>query len=92
MSERVVAVAGDLIKDKLGMSAADRAMVVAETNIVINCAASTSFDDPLIDAININYFGCMRMLELASECHNLLHFCQVSTAYTNSNFTGKNFI
>ena len=40
-------------------------MVTAETDIIINCAASVSFDDPLLDAIQINYFGCQRMLELA---------------------------
>ena len=84
--------AGDLIIDKLGLSAADRAMVVAETDLVINCAASTNFDDPLLDALEINYFGCLRMVELATECKNLLCYTHVSTAYTNSNCTGHNFI
>ena len=51
VNERIVPVAGDLIVDKLGMSASDRAMVVAETQIVINCAASVNFDDPLLDAL-----------------------------------------
>ena len=32
---------------------------------MINCAASVNFDDPLHDALNINYFGCLRMLEIA---------------------------
>ena len=85
-------VAGDLIIDKLGLSEADRAMVVAETDIVINCAASVNFDDPLLDALEINYFGCLRMVELASECKNILCFTHVSTAYTNSNCKGYNFI
>ena len=40
-------------------------MVTSETNLVINCAASVNFDDPLLDALQINYFGCLRMLELA---------------------------
>ena len=65
LREKIVPVEGDLIIDKLGMSAADRAMVTAETNIVINVAASINFDDPLMDALQINYFGCLRMLELA---------------------------
>ena len=56
---------GDLIIDKLGMSAADRAMVTQECQVVINCAASVNFDDPLLDALQINYFGCLRMMELA---------------------------
>ena len=67
-------------------------MVCSETNIVINCAASVNFDDPLLDALQINYFGCLRMLELAKECQNILGFTHVSTAYTNSNKTGHVFI
>ncbi len=65
---KIVPIAGDLIVDKLGLSQADRAMVTAETNIIINCAASVSFTDPLLDAIEINYKGCGRMLALAKEC------------------------
>lgn len=49
--------AGDLIIDQLGLSDADRAMVTAETELVINVAASVNFDDPLLDALQINYFG-----------------------------------
>ena len=78
-------IAGDLIIDKLGISAADRAMVTAETEIIINCAASVSFDDPLLDALQINYFGCMRMLELAHECQRIQVLTHVSTAYVNCN-------
>jgi fatty acyl-CoA reductase len=40
-------------------------MIVEEVNVIINSAASVNFDDPLLDAIQINYFGCMRILELA---------------------------
>ena len=40
-------------------------MVVAETQLIINCAASVNFDDPLLEAFDINYFGCLKMLELA---------------------------
>ena len=85
LREKVIPIAGDLIIDKLGLSQADRAMLTAECEIVINCAASVNFDDPLLDALEINYFGCLRMLELAKECRNILAFTHVSTAYVNSN-------
>ena len=65
LREKIVPVAGDLIVNKLGLSDEDRAMVTAETEVVINCAASVNFDDPLLDALEINYFGCLRMLTLA---------------------------
>ena len=48
---KVVPVGGDLIIDKLGLSLEDRAMVTEETNVIINCAASVSFNDPLLDAL-----------------------------------------
>ena len=62
LRRKVVPIAGDLIVDKLGLSAEDRAMVCEEANIIITSAASVSFDEPLLDAIQINYFGCQRML------------------------------
>lgn len=68
-------------------------MVTAETQIIVNCAASINFDDPLIDALEINYFGCKRMLELAQECRNIQVFTHVSTAYVNCNImTGENIL
>ena len=51
LRSRVVPVEGDLIINQLGLSPADRAMVTAETDLVINVAASVNFDDPLLDAL-----------------------------------------
>lgn len=85
-------IAGDLIIDKLGLSPQDRAMVTAECDIVINVAASVNFDDPLLDALEINYFGCLRMLELAKECRNILAYTHVSTAYVNSNLPDNSIV
>lgn len=92
MRQKIVPIAGDLIVDKLGLSHADRAMLTAETNVIINCAASVSFTDPLLDAIEINYNGCKRMLALAKECQNIECFTHVSTAYVNCNQPHKSVI
>jgi alcohol-forming fatty acyl-CoA reductase len=86
--DRVQPIAGDLVMQGLGISKEDRLIIVNEVDLIINCAASVNFDDPLLDAIQINYFGCYRMLELAKECKSLLSFTHVSTAYVNSNRTG----
>ena len=64
-------------------------MVTAECEIVINVAASVNFDDPLLDALQINYFGAQRMMNLAKECQNIQAFTHVSTAYVNSNMPDK---
>jgi thioester reductase-like protein len=90
--DRVVPIAGDLIIDKLGLSPQDRALVTSECDIVINCAASVNFDDPLLDALEINYFGCLRMMQLAKECKNIIGWCHVSTAYVNCNMDGNSLI
>lgn len=51
LPERVVPIAGDLVMEGLGISTTDRNRIVNEVNIIINCAASVNFDDPLLDAI-----------------------------------------
>jgi fatty acyl-CoA reductase len=56
---------------------------------MINCAASVNFDDPLLEALNINYFGTLRMLDLAQNAKNIEVFTHVSTAYVNSNRVGS---
>ena len=89
MRTKVFAVAGDLVMNGLGISAEARTTLVQELDIIINVAASVNFDDPLLDAIQINYMGCMRMLELAKECKKLEIFTHVSTAYANCNLFGN---
>ena len=51
MLEKLKPVAGDLVVDKLGLSLEDRAELISELDVIINCAASVNFDDPLLDAI-----------------------------------------
>ena len=51
-------------------------------------AASVDFNERLCDAIQINYFGCLRMLELAVECKNIKVFNHMSTCYVNSDKQG----
>ena len=53
--------------------------------MIINCAASVSFNEPLHDALKINYFGAVRMMNLGKECQNIKAYCHVSTCYVNAN-------
>ena len=89
MRTKLIAVSGDLVMEGLGISKEVRATLVHELDVIINVAASVNFDDPLLDAIQINYMGCMRMLELAKECQKLLVLTHVSTAYSNCNNFGR---
>lgn len=58
-------------------------MLINELDVIINIAASVDFNEQLTDALQINYFGCMRMLELATQCKKLQIYTHVSTCYVN---------
>jgi fatty acyl-CoA reductase len=83
--KKVIPITGDLTLSGLGISEEEKFLLVNEVDIVINCAASVNFDDPLLEALNINYFGCLRILDLALSCKNIVCMAHVSTAYVNSN-------
>ena len=82
---KVVAVAGDINKDLMGLSAEDLSKVCATLHIVIHCAANVDFNERLDGAITTNCRGPLRMLRLAERCAQLLAYVHVSTAYVNSN-------
>ena len=48
--------------------------------------------EPLHDALQSNYFGALRMQELAKECRNLICMVHVSSALVNSNQPHRSFI
>lgn len=74
--------------DSLGLSPQDYELIVNEIDVIINSAASVNFDDPLKEALNINYHGTARVLSLARDCKKIIVFTQVSTAYVNCNQKG----
>ena len=81
--DKITFISGDLTRENLGISEKDRTFLTENCDVIINSAASVNFDDPLQDALKINFFGCMRMLQLAKECKHLLTFTHVSTCYVN---------
>jgi len=82
---KIVPITGDLIQENLGMPQDQRKLITENVDVIINSAASVNFDDPIQEALNINYFGAVRMLQLASECQRLQVFTHISTAYVNCN-------
>lgn len=73
----------------LGVSPEHHEILMTEVDIIINCAASINFDDPLLEALNINYFGSLRILDIANNSKSVKSFTHVSTAYTNTNRAGR---
>lgn len=49
----------------LGLTAEGLHILQNEIDIIINCAASVNFDDPLQEALTINYFGALQLMEIA---------------------------
>lgn len=73
----------DLQKERLGLSLEDEAELAANLEVILNVAASVDFNLRLDQALQINTFGAMRMLELAQKCPKICIMVHTSTAYVN---------
>ncbi|KAF9579063.1 cyclin-dependent kinase inhibitor far1 [Lunasporangiospora selenospora] len=82
--KKIVPVRGDITIDRLGLSDADLHMIQEDARIVINSAASVSFDDPLNNALEMNTKGPFRTFEVARGIKHLAAFVHISTCYVNS--------
>jgi fatty acyl-CoA reductase len=47
---KIFAIEGDITKDQLALKPSDRAMLINELDVIINCAASVDFNERLCDA------------------------------------------
>lgn len=81
--ERLIPVAGDLGVENLGLSPEDEALIVAEAEVVVNSAATTTFNERFDVAVNVNTLGPRRLLRLVRKCPNIMLMCHVSTAFVN---------
>ncbi len=91
-ARRVRAVRGDLLEPGLGLSAEDRRWLVDAVERVVHCAASISFELPLVQAREINVRGVERVLELAraiADGGELRRIVHVSTAYVSGRHAGE---
>ncbi len=79
-SEHVIAVAGDVTKEGLGLDKAGRDLL-ASADVVIHSAATVSFDAPLDQAVEINLLGPANVFTAYTASGGNGHFISVSTAY-----------
>jgi thioester reductase-like protein len=90
---RVVPLAGDLMRDGLGLEPRRRDELAEAVGEVIHSAASVSFSLPLDQARAVNVEGTRRMLELAmlasARGGGLHRFAHVSTAYVAGTHRGS---
>ncbi|XP_070499596.1 fatty acyl-CoA reductase 1-like [Chironomus tepperi] len=83
--DKLIPVEGDLMEPKMGISESDEEHLAKNLNIIIHCAASVRFDEPIRVALQLNTISTKNMLQLAEKCDNLKAFVHVSTAYSNTN-------
>lgn len=83
--DKLVAIEGDLMEAKLGISQQNEELLRKNLNIIIHCAASVKFTEPIKIALQMNTISTRSMLNLAQKCENLKGFVHVSTAYSNTN-------
>ena len=87
VARRVVAIAGDVSTDGLGLNDTDRA-IWASCGTIIHSAAAVSFDSPLDSAVEINLMGPVRIAEACHAMNVRPHLVAVSTCYVAGNRRG----
>nr|GME09203.1 fatty acyl-CoA reductase 3-like isoform X1 [Ipomoea batatas] len=88
--EKVFPVPGDISSDdELGIVNSHlKDQVLREVDIIINSAATTTFDERYDVAMSINTFGAFNVLKFAKKCSKVKMLVHVSTAYVCGEGTG----
>ena len=68
---KLVAVAGDVGEENLGLSEKDREILINNVDIVFHSAATLDFDQNIKIVVNINYVGTQRIIQLSSQMKRL---------------------
>ncbi|XP_046382375.1 putative fatty acyl-CoA reductase CG5065 isoform X2 [Ischnura elegans] len=82
---KLVPICGDITLPELGISAADRRLLVETVSIVFHSAATVKFDEALKLSVAMNIVGTKRLVQLCHKMAKLEALVHVSTAYCNCN-------
>ncbi|KAF9592873.1 hypothetical protein IFM89_018453 [Coptis chinensis] len=85
---KLVPVVGNVCKPYLGIETELIDKITDEVDIIVNSAASTTFDERYDVALDINTRGPCQLMSFAKRCPQLKLFLQVSTAYVNGERQG----
>ena len=85
----IQAISGDLMREDLGLSSHDVALLTTQVNIVIHSAGTVDFNNRLDQIVQMNALGTLRLLELSKTFHSVKSFLYVSSAYANSDKFGR---
>ena len=88
-AQKVIAIECDMLKPGLGLEDSVCAQLQDELDILVSCAATVSFDDPLDHSLQLNTLGPKEILELARACKKDPIVVHVSTAYVSGRQAGS---
>ncbi|MHC4695604.1 MAG: AMP-binding protein, partial [Planctomycetota bacterium] len=78
--EKIHVVPGDLTKERFGLDERAYEELAERITLVVNSAATVTFDEQMDLAIDLNGLGPVRLLEFAHKCGDI-PFLHVSTCY-----------
>lgn len=79
-AEKVHVVSGDLTKERFGLETQAYDDLAGKVTLIVNSAATVTFDERLDLAVELNALGPSRLLSFAKACGNI-PFMHVSTCY-----------
>ncbi|PIA60027.1 hypothetical protein AQUCO_00400714v1 [Aquilegia coerulea] len=88
MLSKLVPVVGNVCEQNLGIETDLIDEITSQVDIIVNSAASTTFDERYDLALDINTRGPLQLMSFAKRCTQLNLFLQVSTAYVNGERQG----
>ncbi|CAG2117560.1 unnamed protein product, partial [Medioppia subpectinata] len=78
---KVVAIAGDLSIDGMGLKDSDRELLVSKVSVIFHVAGDVKFNETIRDAVTHNLIGTAQVVRLCHQCRALEALIHVSTAY-----------
>lgn len=81
--DRVRLINGNMRELGIGLSDADRKLLIDTVDIVLHAAADVRFDNPLKDLCLVNLRGTRELLRIAEQMIDLQMFAYISTAFSH---------
>eukprot|EP00250_Pteridium_aquilinum_P010169 c19192_g1_i1 orf=172-2352(+) len=88
MERKLFPIVGNIATDHLGMDVQTMDVVQKQVDIIVNSAASTTFDERYDHALNLNTKGAQRIVQFGKGCPHLELLMHVSTAFVNGERRG----
>ncbi|CAL5000562.1 unnamed protein product [Urochloa decumbens] len=83
IGEKIVALAGDITGEDLGLDAPTLHDLAKHMDVIVNIAATTNFYERYDVSLDVNVMGVKHLCQFAKQCANLKMLMHVSTAYVS---------